>query len=239
MRGKERGAFLASGGGTTFDAIGVAIQKGKIKGLDPAVLIVSKRNIGAAAKSEVLRIPWEVADPDDFRGNDGEVDEYGYGQFINRILDRYGVTVVSQNGWLIKTPKNVIDRFPESIFNQHPGPKWETRATKGKQPHAIMLEFSRLTGRNEGTEVIIHRVDEIWDHGATVAKNHVPILEGDTVQSLQERALPYEYALQIDHWNRFLRGEVKEIKDQRYMRPGERYILNEARAKARADFPDG
>ena len=102
-----------------------------------------------------------------------------------------------------------------------------------------MLEFTKLTGRNEGTNVIIHRVTNQIDEGPTVAISHVPIFEEDTAETLQERGKERERQLQLEFWKGFVKGEVKEIKDTVYMRPGEEKILESARQKARKDYPNG
>jgi folate-dependent phosphoribosylglycinamide formyltransferase PurN len=167
------------------------------------------------------------------------VDRYGFGQALTQAARELSATVVSQNGWLPYTPSNFIDAYKEVIFNQHPGPKKETKATHGIQPHAIMHELSKRTGRNEGTDVIIHKVDEEYDHGITVARSHVNILEEDTPEILQAQALYHEYLLQVWFWGQFMRGDVRQVPDQVYIRPGEENLLRDIRKDVRQQYPDG
>lgn len=236
---RERYGSLVTGGGTTMFAVGRAIRRGELN-MDFGCVVASRPGIGAEEKAYDLDVPYELVDRDNFRGDDGKVDQYGFGQEIIKRLRKHGVTIVSQNGWLPRTPKNVIEAFPDSIYNQHPGPKEETKATHGTQPHAIMLYVARHTGRNAGTEVIIHRVDEKWDHGKTVAKTPVQIyLPYDHPKRLQQRALHVEHELQITHWRNVLTGNVHEVADTEYMKPGEQYILDRARAYARRVYPNG
>ena len=240
---RERLATLISGGGTTMREIIKASQSGEIP-MDIACVISSSPTAGGIEKARSLGIPDKdiiVVDPNDFRGKDKKVDQEGFGLALLKVLRGYGVTVVTQNGWMPRTPEHVIDEYRDTIFNQHPGPKKETRATHGLQPHAIMLYIARQTGRNMGTEVITHRVNEEWDNGPTVGIMHVPILDINEVpEVLQARALPIEHQLQITLLQQLARGDVKEVFSQaQYIGSGEEHILRDARRYARKIYPEG
>ncbi len=240
---RERLGILISGGGTTMQEIIKATQSGELP-MDIGVVIASRSDIGGIKKAKVLGLQEGkdivVVDPAGFRGDDGKVDQYGFGQALGKVLKGRGATVVSQNGWLPLTPENVIDQYSDSIFNQHPGPKRETRATHGTQPHAVMLYVARATGRNEGTDVIVHRVTPKWDDGLTVGIKHVPIyLPHDHPGRLQRRALKVEHRLQIEHLIDVAKGNVKEVSDNTYIRHGEELILKDARKHARRLYPKG
>ncbi len=239
----ERLATLISGGGTTMQEIIRACQSGEIP-MDIACVISSSPTAGGIEKAKRLGIPDEdiaVINPNDFIGADGKVDQYGFGQAILKVLKEKGATILSQNGWMPRTPDVVIDAYSDSSYNQHPAAKKETAGTHGIQPHAIMLYIARRTGRNNGTEVVIHRVNSRWDDGPTVAIAHVDIhLPHDYPKRLQGRALPVEHRLQIEHLQRVARGEVKEIESPyQYILPGEEKILKDARQHARKRFPKG
>ena len=240
---KERLATLISGGGTTMQEIIRACQSGEAP-MEVACVVSSNSSAGGIEKARKLGIPDEdivVVDPNNFRGGDGRIDQDGFGQAILRELRKRGTTVVTQNGWLPKTPPQVIGQYKDTIFNQHPGPKKETRTTHGIQPHAIMLYIARQTGRNLGTEVIAHRVNEKWDNGPTVAMARVPINDvNEDPKILQTRALPIEHVLQITFLKLLARGIVQEIfNEAEYIRPGEEHILFEARKYTRELYPDG
>lgn len=237
---RERWGSLISGGGTTMEAITRACQSGEVP-MDAAGVISSDPNAGGIEKAEKLGILHEIVNPDDYKGEDGKVDQEGFGQAILRILKKWGVTVVTQNGWIPLTPEPVISEFEYAIFNQHPGPKKETGRTRGIQPHAIILYIARHTGRNEGTEVVVHRVTPRFDEGPTVGVTPVEIyLPHDFPKRLQRRALPIEHELQIRLLKQVARGDVKEvISRKQYIRPGEENILSAARKYARQRYPNG
>lgn len=240
---KERLATLISGGGTTMQEIARTCQSGKIP-MDIACVISSTPFAGGIEEAMLLGIPNKdviVINPEDFRGADKKVDQEEFGSAILKELRERRVTVVTQNGWLPLTPEVVVDEYVGAIFNQHPGPKKETRATHGIQPHAIMLYIAQHTGRNNGTEVITHRVSEKWDDGPTVGIVSVPIFDiNEDPEILQKRALPIEHQLQIELLKQVARGDVKEVSPQtQYIRPGEENILSAARKNARERYPDG
>ena len=234
---RERLATLISGGGTTMQAIIEACRSGEIP-MDVACVIASTPTAGGMKKARDLGVSYKdivVVEPDKFANQDA------FGSELLGAMRKRGVTVVTQNGWLPLTPKSVIDEYKDKIFNQHPGPKRETRATHGVQPHAIMLYIARHTGRNNGTEVITHRVNEKWDDGSIVGSTPVPIEDiNGSPETLQKRALPIEHRLQIALLQQVARGCVKEIKLQKqYIKLGEEYILFAARKFARREYPQG
>ncbi len=237
---KERLGSLVYGGGSTMEQIALASQGGELA-MDIACVLTGRDDIDAIKKAKRLKLPFEIVDQEKFRGDDGKVDEYGFGMAMLKVFRKYGATVVMQNGWLARTPTIVIDAFPNMIFNQHPGPLPETKAMHGIQPHAAMLYFARATGRNNGTEVISQRVHANFDQGAIVGRAKVPIyLPNDTPKRLQKRALKVEHRLQIDVLKQVANGTIKETpQEYNYMKPGEEYILKSARKKARKIYPNG
>lgn len=238
----ERLISLISGGGTTMEQIGIAIRDGGIPGLEFAGVIASEPGLKGISRAHELKmgVPVAVINPLDFTGDDGEPDNYGFGQAILKFAKQQGATVLTQNGWLPWTPDNVIEAYKDAIFNQHPGPLPETRNLHGTQPHAVMHRFARLTGRYEGTEVVAHRVVAGMDEGVLVGVRRVPQYFHDWPKKIQQRALPVEHRLQIDMLNQFVKGEIKETQQEaHFMRPGEEKTLREARKYARKTFPNG
>ncbi len=226
-------ASMVGASGTTMEFLGREIMDGKLEGIGLELVIADHSNTPSITRAEILRIPVEVIERAKFKNRNS------YSEALLRLFERYQISVASLNGTLNIIPDNVIDHFRGRIFNQHPGPKKETEKTWGIRPYAIMLEFAKLTGRNEGTDVIIHRVTPEVDGGSTVAIAHVPILDGDTPEALQERGKEAERNLQLDFWRKFIQGEVSEIADTVYMKPGEEEILLDARFAARRKYPHG
>lgn len=241
---RERLATFISGGGTTMQEIIKACQSGEVP-MDVACVVSSSKSAGGIEKARSLGIDSEdiiVVDPDDFRGYDGKVDQYGFGLQILSNLRTHGVTVVTQNGWMPLTPKHVIDEYSDTIFNQHPGsvPEFGGRGMYGRRVHAARLLFTRMVERDPWTEAIAQRVHPDFDKGSVVKATKVDIFPGDTVDDLQQRVLPVEHRVQIDLLKDVTRGDVREITQGKpLVKPEEEQTLFLAKRIARMMYPNG
>lgn len=239
---RQRLAILISGGGTTMQEIVKACQSGEVP-MDIACIISSTPTAGGIEKAKSLGIPDRdiiVIDPNDSRGSDKKIDSENFGLKILEELRARGVTVVTQNGWMPLTPRNVIDEYSQTIFNQHPGPvpEFGGKGMYGRRVHAARLLFVRETKRDYWTEAIAQRVHANFDQGVVVKSARVDILPGDTVDKLQERVLPIEHRVQIELLKDVARGNVKEILGRKLLvRPGEEKILFQAKKAARLLYP--
>lgn len=241
---KERLATLISGGGTTMREIVRACQSGEIA-MDIACVVSSSKTAGGIEKARLLGIPERdivVVDPNNFRGGDNKIDLEGFGLQLLEEMRKRGVTVVTQNGWLPKTPKHVIDEYPDTIFNQHPGPvpEFGGKGMFGRRVHAARLLFVRETQRDYWTEAIAQRVHKEFDQGAVVKLRRVDIFPKDTVDDLQQKVLPIEHWVQIELLKDVVRGDVKEaVRQETLVRPGEEKILIDIKKMAKLLYPNG
>lgn len=241
---RERLATLISGGGTTMQEIIKACQSGEVP-IDIACVIVSTPAAGGIEKADRLGIPREriiLINPDNFRGDNGKVDEEGFGKMLLRALRKHGATVVTQNGWLPLTPEVVVNEYPETMFNQHPGPvpEFGGKGMYGKRVHAARLLFTKMTKRDPWTEAIGQRVHRDYDQGVVVKSARVDILPADTVDDLQQRVLPVEHSVQIDLLKDVATGNIREVTTRASLvRPGEEQVLFLAKRVAKMLYPHG
>ena len=56
--------------------------------------------------------------------------------------------------------------------------------------------------------MVIHLVDEEYDHGAPVARTAVPIVAGDTVDDLEARVRAAEPGFFVETLQKLTRGEL-------------------------------
>lgn len=215
---KERLGILISGGGTTMAEIIKACQSNEIPKTEVACVIASKDGIGGMEKARKLSIPNEnivVINPKDYKNGNGEIDQDAFGKDLLKELKLRGVSIVTQNGWLPLTPENVINAYSDAIFNQHPGPvpEFGGKGMFGRRVHAAVLLFNRETKQeNPYTEVIGQRVHKKFDQGMVIKSAQIPIFDTDTVDDLQQRALPIEHRVQIEMIKDVVKGNVKEVK---------------------------
>lgn len=237
-------ATLISGGGTTMEAIIKACQSGEVP-MEIACVIASDPKADGIEKARRLGIPDKdiiVIDPNDFGGKDKKVNQERFGLRLVAELRRHGATVVTQNGWLPLTPKLVIDAYPKTMFNQHPGPvpEFGGKGMYGRRVHVAVILFRRMTERDPWTEVIGQRVHEEFDQGVVVKSERVPILPSDTVEDLQQRALPVEHRVQIELLKDVTRGKVREVRRKEVLvKPEEAETLLLVKKVAKLLYPHG
>lgn len=241
MLEKLRIALLISGGGTTMQAIIRACKDGVLKRkVEPALVISSRSDAGGIQKALAEGIPEK--DVLVIRRKDYPQDEpEAFGEvIINKCLPR-DIDFVGQYGWMVLTPRNVIEFFKGMMTNQHPGPpEFGGQGWFGLRVHCGRLYFVRTTKRDFWTEAIAQRVHPEYDRGVMVKSRRVEILPNDTPLTLQQRVLPVEHEVQIETLLDFANGTVTEIiRDTPLILPGEESILEEAKRVATILFPKG
>ena len=90
-------------------------------------------------------------------------------------------------GWMRIVSKKFIDAYPGQIINLHP-----SLLPKYKGLNAV--EQALKSGDSE-TGCSVHFVTEYLDSGAVIKQQTVPILPGDTVESLQRAIQQAEHDL--------------------------------------------
>ncbi|MDR0881704.1 MAG: phosphoribosylglycinamide formyltransferase [Candidatus Adiutrix sp.] len=102
-------------------------------------------------------------------------------------LEQRGVELVVLAGFMRLIGPTLIDRFPGRIINVHPAllPSFPGLAAQ-QQALAHGVKISGCT---------VHFVNEVMDGGRIIAQTAVPLLEGDTVESLSARILAEEHQL--------------------------------------------
>lgn len=237
-------ALFISGGGTTMEAIIKACREGKLMNVKPVLVIASNQNAGGIEKARALGISEKdilIINPKDFENKEA---------FEEKIIEecrKREVNLVGQYGWMVKTPDNIINAFPNMIINQHPGPldpnsngDFGGAGMFGMRVHQARLEFVRRVNRDFWTEATAHRVTSEFDKGAILKRKQVPILPDDTAETLQARVLPVEHEVQIETLQDFANGTVSKFKREiTLVFKGEEKILEECKEIAKKMYPNG
>ena len=106
---------------------------------------------------------------------------------IIKILHAYNVDMIVMAGWMKIVSKKFCDEFPGRIINLHP-----SLLPKYKGLNAI--EQALKAGECE-TGCTVHFVNEYLDSGAIIKQQEVPILPGETVESLTRAVQQCEHHL--------------------------------------------
>ncbi len=188
--------FLASGSGSSARAIVGALEAGELAG--EARLMVSNNRSAPAldfAREHgvpALCVPTQ-ADPD---GADARIAE---------AMAAHGVELIVMSGYLRRIGPATLARYAGRILNIHPGPlpAFGGEGMYGRRVHEAVL----AAGAPE-SGVVIHLVDEEYDHGAAVARQVVPIAPGDTPETLEARVRAAEPGFFVETLQRIARGEI-------------------------------
>ena len=102
-------------------------------------------------------------------------------------LEERGVELVVCAGYMQLLTSSFLERFPGRVVNVHPAPLPDF-------PGAHPLEDLLAAGASEAAATV-HYVDGGIDTGAVIASEPVPVLAGDTVETLRERVHGVEHRL--------------------------------------------
>jgi phosphoribosylglycinamide formyltransferase 1 len=191
-------AVLASGGGTNLQALlehfnGETGRLARVK-----LVIASRPGIGALDRASAAGVSTAIVDP--------RLHSDGGGAELLRVMGEHEVDIVILAGYLHLVPGEVVERFRGRMLNVHPAllPAFGGAGMYGMRVHRAVLESgARVSGAT------VHQVDERYDEGAIVGQWPVPVLRGDTPESLAARVLRAEHLLLPAAVDAFLLNEVE------------------------------
>jgi len=162
---------LVSGEGTNLQALVDA-------GLPIAAVASNRSDARALTRASVPSAAFELADYADREARDTAMADW---------LVRHGVDLVVLAGYMHLLTPAFLDRFPDAIVNVHP-------SLLPEFPGAHAVEEQLAAGVTE-SGATVHLVDEGVDSGPILAQERVPVLVGDTVETLHERIKAVEHEL--------------------------------------------
>jgi phosphoribosylglycinamide formyltransferase-1 len=171
--------ILISGRGSNMIAISHAAQRGDI---DASVALVVANNPAAAGVelARSRRLPVEIVDRKDGRPRAERHEQ------ITRLLHEHRVDLVICAGFDEILSPSVTSAYEGRILNIHPS----LLPAFGGGMHAVR---DALTYGAKVTGCTVHFVTPDLDNGPIVLQRTVPILEGDTEESLAARVLVEEH----------------------------------------------
>lgn len=180
---RSRIAVLASGGGSNLQALIDHFRAlGDGRAGDIVLVASNKSDAGALERARAAGIPDAIiASP---RSPNGDA--------LPALLERYAIDIVVLAGYLQLVPPEVTRRFAGHMLNVHPAPlpAFGGPGMYGMRVHrAVLASGARMSGPT------VHFVDEVYDHGATIAHWQVPVIDGDDEHALASRVLRAEHLL--------------------------------------------
>jgi phosphoribosylglycinamide formyltransferase-1 len=190
-----RAAVFASGAGSNFQVLtehALTLSRTSDPSSDDTpnhlwrvvLLITDRDGIFALDRARALGVDTAIIPPSS--------DTSEFGNRLLEALEEAEIDMVLNAGYLRLIPLAVVNRYEGRMLNLHPAllPSFGGKGMYGRRVHEAVLEAGvRLTG------VTVHFVNEEYDRGRILAQWPVPVLAGDTPETLAERIHAVEHRL--------------------------------------------
>ena len=188
----KRVAILISGGGSNM----VELLK-SMTGDHPARACVVLSNIpdaGGLAKAEAAGVPTVVVDHKPFGA-----DRAAFEAEMAEALDQYQPDIIALAGFMRVLTAEFVARYQGRMLNIHPSllPKY-----RGLHTHARAIEAG-----DDIAGCTVHEVTADLDDGPILGQARVPVVAGDTPETLAARVLVQEHRLYPAVLRRFAAGD--------------------------------
>jgi phosphoribosylglycinamide formyltransferase-1 len=192
-------AVLASGSGTTLQAVIDACEKGL---LDGQVVVVISNNSGSGAITRAARhqIPFVHL------SSQTHEDPESLDREIAEALMQHAPDVVLLAGYMKKLGPHTLEAYRGRVINTHPSllPRFGGQGMYGKNVHAAVIESGAET-----TGISVHLVDGDYDTGRVLAQREVAVEKGDDAEALAGRVQAVERPFLIKVLKRIAAGDLK------------------------------
>lgn len=172
--------MLVSGGGSNLQALLDAQAEGRLGRAKITAVIASKPGVFALERAKKHGVPSKVVCRADYP------DAESWETALMAAIASTEPELIVLAGYLSILGSRVVEKYAGKIINIHPAliPSFCGKGMYGLRPHAAALERGvKLTGAT------VHYVNEVPDGGEILAQRAVPVLEGDTPESLQRRVM--------------------------------------------------
>jgi len=172
---------MVSGGGTNLQALIDGVEDGRIAGARIALVLSSRDGVYALERARRAGVRTVVISKEDYPDEEEKADA------ILAALADAGTGLVVTAGYMSILNRRVCAAYKGRMINIHPSllPKYGGAGCYGLRVHRAVLE----AGEKE-TGATVHYVDdEGIDSGEIILQKRVPVMEGDTPETLQRRVL--------------------------------------------------
>ncbi len=187
-------AVLVSGRGSNLQAIIDNIEKGYIENAAVNVVISNKADAYALERARNHGISAIFLDPKEY-------DRAGYDRAILKVLREYDTDLLLLAGYFRILGSEIIEAYRHRVLNIHPS---LLPAFKGLHAQRQAFEYGvKVAG------CTVHFVDEGLDSGPIILQKCVPVLPGDTEETLTDRILEQEHIIYPEAVRLFAEGKLK------------------------------
>jgi phosphoribosylglycinamide formyltransferase-1 len=195
---------LISGRGSNLQSIIDAVASGRLDATI-AVVLSNRAEANGLARARAAGIDTVYLNPREHADRDA------YDGAIVEVLRARGVDLVCLAGFMRLVGRPLLDAFPGRILNIHPS---LLPSFRGLEAQRQALEHGvRITGAT------VHLVTSDLDDGPIVLQAAVPVLDGDTVETLSARILVEEHRIYPEAIAQVIGGE--------WSLDGRRFVVNQ------------
>jgi phosphoribosylglycinamide formyltransferase 1 len=176
----KRIAILISGRGSNMVALADAISSGAVPNAEIALVLSDKPSAGGLLLAKERGLKTLVVERRERKREDHELE-------IISALRNHEVDLICLAGYMRLLSPCFIEAFPGRILNIHP---------------SLLPSFPGLDAQRQALEhgvrvsgCTVHFVDDTLDGGPIIAQRVVPVLDGDTEETLAARILEQEHQL--------------------------------------------
>jgi len=190
----RRLAILLSGRGSNFVALADAVHSGEIPEAEISVVISDNPDARGLAIARDCGIPAHAIPPEE--GMTRSVHEAR----IRRVLDAVRPDLICLAGYMRVLSPELVEAYRGRILNIHPSllPKYP----------GLHAQRQALEAGERESGCTVHYVDAGIDSGPTILQRRVPILPGDTEETLSARILEQEHQAYPEAVNLALAGLI-------------------------------
>ncbi len=191
----RRIAVLLSGRGSNFEAIADAVKSGRIPDAEIVAVVSDVPPAPGLARARQRGLASHAIDRRQYGSREA------HERAILRVLDLSRPDVVCLAGYMRLLSPDFVARWKGRLVNIHPSllPKFP-----GLDPQRQALEAHETV-----SGCTVHFVDEGTDSGPAILQKTVPILPGDTPETLSSRILEVEHAAYPEAIARVLAGSAR------------------------------
>lgn len=177
---KVTAVILISGSGSTMENLLQRAKDGTCA-MECLGVISSKEGVAGIARAQKFGVPVQVVNRKDF------TDAVAFSRQVFKLINGVKPDLVLLAGFLSYV--HLPERYKGRVMNIHPSllPKFGGRGMYGSKVHESVLKAGE---RESGCTV--HYVDDQYDHGPAIVQKKVPVVAGDTVETLQARVMQAE-----------------------------------------------
>jgi phosphoribosylglycinamide formyltransferase-1 len=188
-------AVLGSGKGSNFRAILNAAMAGQLK-IQPVLAISDNHDAGLLSLADNLGVATRVVTETKFRTRLSEEVE----ERLIKDIHASGAEIIILAGWMRLVKTQMLEAFPRRIINIHP-------SLLPAFPGLEAWKQALVAGVDQ-TGCTVHFVDGGTDTGEIIAQSEVPVLPGDTAETLHARIQEAEHRIYPEVISRFARREI-------------------------------